>query len=191
VSDINYLSINENFPVAGEDNDTQVFRDNFNTIKQSLNSAKTEITDLETNASRLDVSNDYSDNVQENMVLQGCKDAVFEQLEVLDEGVTSLSVSFTNGSYQILRFQNNTSLNFQELPASEVQAEKVGRIMLELYGAGSSVNINFVESGGIQYKKSSGFPDPLQVSSQTDPVFVEVWQHSSDKIFLRYLGQYS
>ena len=32
MSDINYLNINENFPVAGEDNDTQVFRSNFNTI---------------------------------------------------------------------------------------------------------------------------------------------------------------
>lgn len=191
MSDINYLSINENFPVAGEDNDTQVFRDNFNTIKQSLSSAKTEITDLETNASRLDVSNDYSDNVQANMVLQNCKDAVFEQLEVLDESVSSLNISFSNGSYQILRFQQNTSLNFQELPAAEIQAEKVGKIMLELYGNGTTANLTFVESGGIEYKKSADFPDPLQVSSQTNPVFIEVWQHSSDKIFLRYLGQYS
>ena len=35
-STINYLGINENFPVAGQDNDTQVFRDNFDTIKQAL-----------------------------------------------------------------------------------------------------------------------------------------------------------
>ena len=53
MSNINYLSINENFPVAGADNDTQTFRDNFDTIKTSLNTAKTEITSLESTAARL------------------------------------------------------------------------------------------------------------------------------------------
>ncbi len=46
-SAINYAAINENFPVAGQDNDTQTFRDNFDSIKTALSTAKTEITDLQ------------------------------------------------------------------------------------------------------------------------------------------------
>ena len=55
MSNINYLSINENFPVPGQDNDTQVFRDNFDTIKQSLRIAGEEITDLEDNGARIHI----------------------------------------------------------------------------------------------------------------------------------------
>ena len=44
---INFAAINENFPVAGQDNDTQVFRDNFDTIKTNFSAAKTEIEDLQ------------------------------------------------------------------------------------------------------------------------------------------------
>ncbi len=52
-------NINDNFPVAGQDNDTQVFRDNFNTIKTSLASAKTEINEVLGAAARLDNDNDF------------------------------------------------------------------------------------------------------------------------------------
>ena len=61
MSNINYVSINENFPVAGQDNDTQVFRDNFDTIKTSLRYAKEELEvfqDSATGAARLNQSND-------------------------------------------------------------------------------------------------------------------------------------
>ena len=35
-SNIISTTINENFPIAGQDNDSQGFRDNFNVIKTSL-----------------------------------------------------------------------------------------------------------------------------------------------------------
>ena len=62
-SNINYASINENFPVAGQDNDTQVFRDNFDTIKTSLRYAYEEITDLQDNVIRSDQTNEFNNNV--------------------------------------------------------------------------------------------------------------------------------
>ena len=58
-SNINYLSINENFPVAGQDNDTQVFRDNFDTIKTSLRNAKDEIGSLQDNTAKVNSDNDF------------------------------------------------------------------------------------------------------------------------------------
>jgi hypothetical protein len=58
-SNINYLSINENFPVAGEDNDTQTFRDNFDTIKTSLRAGQEEITALQSDTAKLNDNNDF------------------------------------------------------------------------------------------------------------------------------------
>lgn len=55
MSNIDYASINENFPLAGVDNDTQVFRENFTKIKNNFEFAKTEIEALDTRTDRKSV----------------------------------------------------------------------------------------------------------------------------------------
>jgi hypothetical protein len=40
-------------------------------------------------------------------------------------------------------------------------------------------------------KKSPGFPVSVTVTSATNPVIIEVWQHSATVIWLNYLGLYS
>ena len=35
-SNINYVNVDETFPVAGQDNDSQGFRDNFSTIRNGI-----------------------------------------------------------------------------------------------------------------------------------------------------------
>ena len=49
-SSINPQNINGNYPVAGQDNDSQGFRDNFTNIKNNLSFAKTELEDLQNKA---------------------------------------------------------------------------------------------------------------------------------------------
>jgi hypothetical protein len=46
-SNINPTNINGNYPVAGQDNDSQGFRDNFTNIKNNLQFSKIEIDDLQ------------------------------------------------------------------------------------------------------------------------------------------------
>jgi hypothetical protein len=46
-SAINPSNINILYPIAGQDNDTQGFRDNFRNIKNNLNAASLEITALQ------------------------------------------------------------------------------------------------------------------------------------------------
>ena len=69
-SNINYLSINENYPVAGVDNDTQTLRDNFDTIKTSLRRAQEEVTDLQNNTAKNNNDNDFNLNIIGNAVLE-------------------------------------------------------------------------------------------------------------------------
>jgi hypothetical protein len=187
------LGINENFPVAGEDNDTQVFRDNFDTIKTSLNTAKTEITDLQDNVARTDADNDFNKKLLSGAVMLNNYDAKF------DGGVVTapLTVDYENGNYQIFRFGVSTTVEFLNFPDDNTLPESVGKVTLELYGDGIARTLTFSTSGGTVIKKDSEFPAPFVVTSPEaaagsgDPIFIEVWKHKSDRLFLRSLGQFS
>ena len=62
MSNIDSTSIDATYPVAGQDNNSQGFRDNFNTIKSNFATAKTEITSLETNTAKLNSNNNFAGN---------------------------------------------------------------------------------------------------------------------------------
>jgi hypothetical protein len=189
---INFAAINENFPVAGQDNDTQVFRDNFDTIKTNFSAAKTEITDLQDNAARTDEDNDFLYNVVGSLTLQDA------YLRKKDYGAAIVAgtqdISFKQAMYHVVKFGANTSLSFSEFPTGAVDATglgQIGKATLELYGDGTTRTITFVTSGGTVIKKSPGFPGSVTVISATNPVIIEVWQHSATVIWMNYLGLYS
>ena len=52
-SNILTSDINELYPVAGADNDSQGFRDNFRLIKTGLATAASEVTALQTNTAKV------------------------------------------------------------------------------------------------------------------------------------------
>lgn len=49
-STINTVNIDINFPIAGQDNDTQTFRNNFSAIRNNFAAAATEISALQANS---------------------------------------------------------------------------------------------------------------------------------------------
>lgn len=192
MSNINYVSINENFPVAGQDNDTQVFRDNFDTIKTSLRYAKEELEifqDSATGAARLNQSNNFNQNIISNAVLQGNRDALFDGGNY---AAPTLDVTYTNGAYQIYKFGANVEINFLEFPENETPAG-VGKVTLELYSDGSSKTITFKSIGGLVYKKNASLIalGTLTVTSATNPIILEVWRYKSATIFLNYVGVFT
>ena len=194
MSDINFLGINENFPVSGQDNDTQVFRDNFDTIKQSLRIAGEEITDLEDNAARTDVDNDFNNRIVQRAVFQNTTDRKLDGGNIQN---VSHTIDYENGSYQIFRFSQNTNIQFQNFPDTSSSPAAVGKITLELYSDGAERVLTFSTVGGTVIKRSANFPSSFIVDSAAtssgggDPHIIEVWQHSSDRIFLNYIGQFS
>ena len=189
---INFAAINENFPVAGQDNDTQVFRDNFDTIKTNFSAAKTEITDLQDNAARTDEDNDFLYNVVGSLTLQDAYLRKKDYGAAISAGTQD--VSFKQAMYHVIKLSANTSLSFSEFPTGAVDVTglgQIGKATLELYGDGSARTITFITSGGTVIKKSPGFPGSVTVTSDTNPVIIEVWQHSATVIWLNYLGLYS
>ena len=191
-SNINFAAINENFPVAGQDNDTQTFRDNFDTIKTNFSSAKTEITDLQDNSARTDSDNDFLYNVVGSLTLQDA------YLRKKDYGaaivVGTQDISFKQAMYHVVKVGANTSLSFSEFPTGAVDVTglgQIGKATLELYGDGSARTITFTTTGSTVIKKSPGFPGSVTGTSATNPVIIEVWQHSTAVIWMNYLGLYS
>ena len=191
-SNINSAAINENFPVAGQDNDTQVFRDNFNQIKTNFLEAKNEIEDIGSNSARTDGDNNFNGNLILNASLQTVS---FRKLDYGDPIVSgSQEISFVQSLYHIIKFGAGCALEFSEFPTEAVDQlgiGKVGKVTLELYGDGTARTLTFTATGTTVFKKSSNFPETLTVTSAADPIIIEVWQHSEDIIFLNYLGEFN
>jgi hypothetical protein len=193
-SAINYLAINENFPVAGQDNDTQVFRDNFDTIKTNFRLAKEEITDLQDTAARTNTDNSFQNKLISEAIFVNNKDKKW------DAGflTSNITVDYEQGAYHVYRVGANVSMEFLNLPTNNDATSPlgigVGKVTLELYGDGSTRNITLSITSGSEFRRNAAFPvtfPTFPVTSTENPVIIEVWRHNSDKIFVNYLGQFS
>jgi hypothetical protein len=195
-SNINYAGINENFPIAGQDNDTQTFRDNFNTIKQNFLDAYDEITSLQANAARTNTDNDFASFKIRNAVLQNNREYVHNAGTVGSEFTVDgiANVDFLNGHYQIYRFDASVNVAFLNFPSVGC-----GKVTLELYGDGTERTLTLIAQGGTTFKRSVvttstnstvSFPNPVKVTSATNPVIIEVWSNNANTIFLNYVGTF-
>src|SRR6056300_129656 len=105
-SNITTSSIDELFPVAGEDNDSQGFRDNFRIIKDGLATAADEITTLQSDTAKLNDENDFNGNVIRNAVFINNSNEAY----ISDTVSVSQDILWTNGEYQIFTLSDDVTL---------------------------------------------------------------------------------
>jgi hypothetical protein len=118
-SQINPNNINSAYPIAGQDNNTQGFRDNFTNIKLNFQYAASEIDTLLGNAIlKNTTSNDFA-----NSVIYGARiqNTGYVQVNQGDVAPTA-SVNFAAGSFQTITANANTTLSFSNLPTSGTTA---------------------------------------------------------------------
>jgi len=201
VSEINYSTINQNFPIAGQDNDTQVFRDNFTAITTALSVAKTEIGTLEgtsgttnTGAARRYSDNDFNGYEISNAVTRNVTELIIPADASI--GTDTLPIEFQTSSYQAFNLAVDVSCSLSQFPAD---GAAVGKVTLEFYSSDDTLKkVTFSLSGtGATAIKKHGLPaltvsgsHHLEVSSSTNPVIVEIWRHSADNFFLNYVGKF-
>jgi hypothetical protein len=194
VSQINFASINENFPVAGQDNDTQVFRDNFDTIKTNFRLAQEEISDLENNTARTDQETEFNNNIVSTAVFRNNRDIILDGGAI---SVNQLGVDYANGNYQIFRIGADVTLGLLGLPTDTSFPRGVGKVTLELYSDGAARTVTLDPSNAVTYKKKSSdstftwSSNIFTVSSSSNPVIIEIWRHSSETVFVNYLGSFA
>lgn len=166
-SNINSTDIDAEYPVAGVDNDSQGFRDNFSTIKNSLATAKSEITDLQDNTAKVNANNDFNGNKIQEADFQANTEAVYATGNI----TASQNISFGNGHYQTVQVGADVTLTLADWPA----AGKMARLRLQITSDGSSREITFAASGGGEFKSHTDWPGTFTVTSQTNPIMVDFW----------------
>jgi hypothetical protein len=182
-SNINFIGIDETFPVAGRDNDSQGFRDNYSIIKNNFEAAKSEIEDLQLNTARLDIANNFNNNniVRANFV--NCSEELYDGAIV---NITTL-VNYQNGPYQIFQLTNDVQFTLINFPPSG----KLGKIRVQLTADNTNRIATFGLSGGGTLKKEASVPSTITVNSSIDPIIFEFWSYNAgNTVFMRYLGQF-
>ena len=112
-SNINPNTIDASFPIAGQDNDTQGFRNNFEGIRNNFITTRTEITELQDGSVSLDEENDFGFNgVISKAILKN--NANSKTTVNIDSGSASIDVS--NAIIHELTLTTNTTLSFANWP---------------------------------------------------------------------------
>jgi hypothetical protein len=117
-------NINGDYPVAGQDNSSQGFRDNFTGIRNNFTEAKTEIEELQSNKANLNASNNFSGNTVSNAVLKDNSETVYNHGTVSSGTMT---LNHENGHYQTATITTDTTFSFINFPSNSL-----GRIILDL-----------------------------------------------------------
>ena len=119
-SSINPNNIDTTYPVAGQDNDSQGFRDNFTNLKTNFTYAKSEIEDLQSKAVlKSALSGTTLDNDFAGATISSAKftDA---RLTKTAKGTVSgtVDVDIEEGGYQTVTTSGNISLTFSNFPTT-------------------------------------------------------------------------
>jgi hypothetical protein len=156
-SSINPNNINGSYPVAGQDNDSQGFRDNFTNIKNNFTNAKGEIEDLQSKAilksalSGGTLSNDlnYSQLVSAQLLK-----TVETKVDLGTQNGT-LPVSWADGHFQYFATNGDVTLGFSGWPTNSTYA----KMRLEIKTDSSARTITFpsaVDTGLSDIQGASG-----------------------------------
>jgi hypothetical protein len=101
-SQVNPNNIDGTYPVAGQDNDSQGFRDNFTNIRNNFTFVKAELEDIQNKAvfksalTNTTLSNDLSGNIVVNPAFQGWRET-YNNIGAVSGTFTP---SFANGNFQ-------------------------------------------------------------------------------------------
>lgn len=181
-------TIDEEYPVAGQDNDSQGFRDNFSVIKTGLTVAADEITDLQATRARLDDRNDFNgNNIEEANLLMTTE-------EVRNNGalIASQNISFEAGHYQTVQVGASITLTLSDWPDSGVMGRI--RVLLTKDNTADTRTVTWSVSGGGTLKTNSTFPDPFELTQTnfSEPVVVDFWTTDGGLVvYGQYHGAFS
>ena len=130
-SNINVNNIITTFPIPGQDNDSQGFRDNFTNIKNSFNAAKAEIEDLQNKAVLKDalISTALNNNMA-GVKLRSAEIFDFRETQI-DYGTQAgtIILDHARAHYHSVNTNGSITLGFVNMPPNGT----VGRIRLKMH----------------------------------------------------------
>ena len=189
-SAIPYTAIDETYPVAGVDNNSQGFRDNFSYIKTGLSTAASEITSLQQNRARIDTDNNFNGHMLENAVTKNLYPVIHTRLINTSE----INIDTNDGMCQIFTVASDSILKLNTWPATN---RYVNVRLIFKNSTSTSKEITFQVNASIIGRsifKESGFPNPLSLESSefNKHYIVDAWSYDAgETIYLRYVGEFT
>lgn len=189
-SSIISTTIDQTYPVAGQDNDSQGFRDNFTIIKDNFAFAKSEIETLQDTTAKLNVENNFNNNTQRRLNLQEFTVQSFDGNSAVNTDYT-----FANGQFVKFQAQGNLTLNITGWPTVSQYAE----IVFALAGNGNAAHDITITSSWTAPGNSTMFSDAtlggniVTVSTVTTTVTLIkafTFNQGAD-VYLQSLGTYT
>jgi hypothetical protein len=157
-SNIIFNSIDANYPVAGVDNDTQGFRDNFRIIKTGLETANTELSDLQTTTAKLNINNNFNGNsIIEAVLLASGPSAN-------NKNILSGNTEFpwSQGGYFAAVLNGNLTLTLSDWPPSSKGIAATMYVQVSAQGENRILTFAVPGTGSI---KRSGFTNPITINN--------------------------
>ena len=195
-SNINPNNIDTAYPVAGQDNDSQGFRDNFTNIKTNFEFAADEIDDLQSKVvlkaalTGTTLDNDMGGAVIKNAKLQGTR---YTRIAPTDTTGT-INIDFSAGSYyKISQLTGNISLNFVNIPSAGNYAEWTVQLTqgstpyTVTIPAAVSVGTNTLQgyaSNVITYNRAGTYSLKFSTSDGGSTITVEDLSRNQDPVYL-------
>jgi hypothetical protein len=172
------INIDEAFPVAGVDNESQGFRNNFDLIKTSLTVANAEITELQSNTAKINTANAFSGNQISNADLL----TVTEKTVVKGQyapGLITPNIQYLEGSYQVSSIVDDKTFLVSWKTGSSVSLgnNRYAKMIIHVTCNDSSThNLDFaVEGGGDVYYDTN---DTVPYVIGASPVILELWTYN-------------
>lgn len=185
-SNIVSTTIDENYPVAGVDNDSQGFRDNFTIIKQNFTYAKTEIEDLQGGVARVDGANNFDGNEINNALLVATP--LKANTTYASGASTNLSLSWGEAPVFVIRATADITLTLRDFRAGEYC-----EMTLIMFGDSTARDITL---NGLGLKKTDGnaawTDTTLTVTSNVEPTVVKAFTYNGGEVlYFKYDGEYA
>jgi hypothetical protein len=182
-------TIDAAFPVAGQDNNSQGFRDNFQVTKTGLAQAATEITELQLNTAKLNVDNDFAGSIIQNAVTRKLYGAV---ATILQAATANLDVS-TGDYHRITLSDANITLTLTNWPTLDSRFAKV-RVHLENLNA-SLRTVTFATNAlaTVSADDSGKFTSNTISVPAGRTVIIEAWKYdfgAGSKMYISYVGEF-
>lgn len=186
-------TIDGTYPVAGIDNDTQGFRDNFTIIKTGLATAASEITTLQSTTAKLNASNDFNgtDITDANFSLNT------EKYHNIGTVTSGMNISFLNGHYQSLSINLDEGVNTVNFALSDwPERDHVAKMTVQLLGNGTAKGVTFTVDGGGALKYNSTYPRTASVAiatvdSSINPIVIDFWTYNQGTtVYAEYRGRF-
>lgn len=191
---INVTDLDKDFPVPGQDNDSQGFRDNFTVIDDNFNATKARLEDIETNGVRKEANTTFLPLSTGgtarliNPTLQSHTEVKYD----IGSVTGSADVDFSLGNYHTVNLTDDTELSIVNTPDSGY----LGKVTLHVTASSGTQNLTWDSTLTIKFDTASENFWNRTTTQSSDILagkvyIIELWTYQdSTTFYAKYVGEF-